>query len=282
MRADDSKAQFRGEITSSELEAIRATCLFVATILGDYAEETVVVGGLVPSLLISQPPLGAEHHAGTRDLDLGLSLAVLDDDKYKAISSRLRGAGFEPDVSDKGRLIRQRWRLTTYAVTVDFLLPPLKPNTRAGSVQSLEKDFAAVVIPGLQFAFVDYSTISLSGLTVKGERAERDIKVCGPGAFVVLKALAFSHRGERKDAYDLAYMIRNYGAGPVDVAERLKSIRHEYEVKKAIEVLKRDFSGVDHLGPIRATEFSIGISARDEQLQADIVTAVRKFLKALK
>ena len=36
MRADDPKAQFRGEITSSELEAIRATCLFVATILGDY------------------------------------------------------------------------------------------------------------------------------------------------------------------------------------------------------------------------------------------------------
>lgn len=121
MHTDDPKAQFRGEISSSELEVIRSTCLFVATILGDYAEETVVVGGLVPSLLISQPSLGAEQHAGTRDLDLGLSLAVLDNDKYKAISARLRGAGFEPDVNEKGRLIRQRWRLTTYAVTVDFL-----------------------------------------------------------------------------------------------------------------------------------------------------------------
>ena len=282
MRTDDLKAQFLGEITSSELELIRATCLFVATILGDYAEETVVGGGLVPSLLISQPPLGAEQHAGTRDLDLGLSLAVLDDEKYKAISARLRGAGFEPDVNDKGRLMRQKWRLPKYAVTVDFLMPPLKPNTRSGSVQSLEKDFAAIVIPGLQLAFVDYSTISISGLTVKGERAERDIKVCGPGAFVVLKALAFSHRGERKDAYDPAYIIRNYGAGPVDVAQRLKLVQYEHEVKKAIDILKRDFSGVDHLGPIRATEFSLGINARDEQLQADIVTAVREFLKALK
>jgi hypothetical protein len=33
-------------------------------------------------------------------------------------------------------------------------------------------------------------------MTIMGERATRSIRVCGPGAFVVLKALAFDHRGE--------------------------------------------------------------------------------------
>jgi predicted nucleotidyltransferase len=49
-----------------------------------------------------------------------------------------------------------------------------------------------------------------------GERASREIWVCGPGAFVVLKALAFRTRGENKDAYDLYYVIRNYDCQVVD------------------------------------------------------------------
>jgi hypothetical protein len=36
-----------------------------------------------------------------------------------------------------------------------------------------------------------------------GERSTRNIRVSGPGAFVVLKALAFKTRGLAKDAYDL-------------------------------------------------------------------------------
>ena len=36
------------------VDHVRATCLYVATKLGDLIEDTVVVGGLVPSLLIDQ------------------------------------------------------------------------------------------------------------------------------------------------------------------------------------------------------------------------------------
>lgn len=280
MAGDEPKAQFRGEISASDLDRIRRTCLYVATVLGDYADETVVVGGLVPSLLISAPPPGAEAHAGTKDLDLGLSLAVLDEEKYKAISARLRGAGFEPDVNRKGRPVRQRWRLAQNAVTVDFLLSPPRPGTRAGSIQSLEDDFAAVVIPGLHLAFADCAMVPLAGTTIRNEKAEREVKVCGAGAFVVLKALAFDKRGERKDAYDLIYMLRNFGAGPRDVAKRLEPLRDEHETKRALEMLARDFLDVDHTGPIRATEFSLGVGARDDRLQADAVAAVRDFLGA--
>ena len=51
--------------------------------------------------------------------------------------------------------------------------------------------------------------MTLSGQTIAEEDATREIWVCGAGAFIVLKALAFDLRGENKDAHDLFYVVRN-------------------------------------------------------------------------
>jgi len=66
------------EYSKDQSQLVKATCLYVATILGDYMEQAVIVGGLVPSLLIDQKnlPVGADSHVGTTDLDMGLSLAL--------------------------------------------------------------------------------------------------------------------------------------------------------------------------------------------------------------
>ena len=56
---------------SGQVELVRATCLYVATKLGNIMDELVVIGGLVPSLLIDQDnlPDGTYAHVGTMDLD---------------------------------------------------------------------------------------------------------------------------------------------------------------------------------------------------------------------
>ena len=68
---------------------VRQTCLYIATKLGDLLDEIVVVGGLVPNLLIDQNnlPSGVEPHAGTMDLDMGLALAILDEQRYREVSA---------------------------------------------------------------------------------------------------------------------------------------------------------------------------------------------------
>ncbi len=68
--------------TPGHLELVRATCLYVATKLGDLMDELVIVGGLTPSLLINQMnlPEGADSHMGTADLDVGLTVALLDEE----------------------------------------------------------------------------------------------------------------------------------------------------------------------------------------------------------
>ena len=256
---------------TDQVEHVRATCLYVATKLGDLADETVIVGGLVPSLLIDQNAVGGAEgrHVGTLDLDVGLALAILDDQRYQALTERLRQAGFSQDETDDGKPTRQRWQINgPPKVTVDFLIPPSLAADRPGTLRNIESDFAAIIAPGLQLAFVDRERVRLDGKTIMGELASREVWVAGPGAYVVLKALAFKNRGENKDAYDLFYLLRHFGAGIKDVVARLVPLLHDAEAKEAINVLEKDFSDLDGVGPRRVADFLRG--ARDEELQADV------------
>ena len=169
-------------------ELVRATCLYVATKLGDLADDVVIIGGLVPSLLIAQDelPVGAEPHVGTMDLDIGLTLAVLHEGRYRTLTERLRRAGFRPDVNEQGNPTRQRWKIENVEkVTVDFLIQPSRPDDVGGKLRDIEQDFAAVIAPGLHLAFHDHTKVTLSGQTIMGERATRAIWICGPGAYIV-------------------------------------------------------------------------------------------------
>ena len=232
---------------------MRQTCLYVATKLGDLLDDLVVVGGLVPSLLIPDDslPAGEDVHIGTLDLDLGLSLGLLDKKRYEDLSLRLYRADFKPDENEEGNPTSQRWKITPAAdlkVTLDFLIPPSLAADKGGDLRHIQKDLAAVITPGLHLAFQDKQKVSLKGVTLLGEKANRDIWVCGPGAFVVLKALALDQRGESKDAYDLYFVIRNYGMGVDDVYRCLSPLLKEAETKKALGILNRDFSQPDGVG----------------------------------
>jgi predicted nucleotidyltransferase len=276
-RADDYRA--------AGADAIVATCLYVATRLGDLMDEVCVVGGLVPTLLIDQgrEDLDAETgHCGTVDLDVALALGLLEGQRYQEIAERLRDAGFTPDENRQGHATFQRWVLGgVERVTVDFLISPTNENLRGGDLHHLEDDFAAVVVPGLGLAFADREKVELSGQTILGEHATRDVWVAGPAGFIVLKALAFDRRGEPKDAYDLYYVLRNFAEGPEAVAERLVAITEVDEglVSSALEILGRDFVDDDSVGPVRISRFISG--DRNAEIEADVVGYVTRLLRLL-
>lgn len=138
------KANRASEYTSEQVELVRATCLYVATTLGDLMDEVVVVGGLVPSLLIDQGalPEGTAVHVGTLDLDVGLKLAVLDEGRYRTLTERLRDAGFAQDQTEEGRPTRHRWRVTGLgSVTVDFLIQPSLATDQGGGAPRHREGF---------------------------------------------------------------------------------------------------------------------------------------------
>ena len=268
-----AKPQRASGYTPDMLELVRRTCLYVATVLGDLLEESVtVVVGLVPYLLVPQDAITGpgERHIGTRDLDLGLSLGVLDDERYEVIAERLRRAGFHPDRNGNRNLTRQRWRIDAAAglsVAVDFLIPPVPGGPDAGKPFPLEPDLAATITTGLELAFRDRVAVELDGRTIRDEWARRTVWVCGPGAFVILKALAFRIRGERKDAYDLFYVVRNYGAGVQDVAHRLRPLPAAAGARRARGGWREDFSRPAAGGPRRVAAFLEPVD--EDALRAD-------------
>jgi len=262
------------------LEYARSTCLTAATFFGDILDDLVVVGGLVPGLLIPQTnlPEGADRHVGTRDLDIAFSLGILNKEKYREIRKQLEAADFAPDRNEDGNISVQRWlRKDGLGVTIDFLIPPSGPEDEGGTIKHLEKNFGAYIIPGLHLAFEDRIAIDLSNQTLLGAEAERRVWVCGPGAFIVLKALAFRKRGLYKDAYDLFYVLRNFGEGPQDIFRHLESLLDEEECFLAIEILRLDFTNPNSLGPRRVAEFQF--KRRDVNLQADVAGYVKQLLE---
>ena len=251
------KPRHRSGYTAEDTELLWSACLTIAVSLGAYLDDLVIVGGMVPALLIDTQREGPsdELHPGTNDLDIGLSLGVLDGQRYAAISERLRAENFEPDTSNAGNPTVQRWHRS--GLKVDFLIPQAAGQPEGRRIHNLEPDFGAIVTPGLELAFAERVQIELHGTTLTGERATRVVPVCGPAAFVVLKALAFADRSEPKDAYDLVYVLRHTPGGSRAVADQLKlhASGDAGIVDRAIQLLARDFATIDHTGPRRAAEF---------------------------
>jgi hypothetical protein len=265
--------------TPRDIALVRSACLTLATYLGSFLDDLVVVGGLVPNLLIA-PGENRDPHVGTQDLDLGLSLALLEEARYVDLVAHLRSANFEPDVNEAGKPANHRWKHREDAVTVDFLIAPVASSSTS-KVRVIESSLSAVLAAGLPLAFRDRTRVTLSGKTLRGEDAKRDLWVCGPGAFVVLKALAFRGRGESKDAYDLFYVLENYGSNYVtDVAVLLLPLFDEPVTEQAVKILQEDFSAADRLGPMRAAEFMSRSS--DVNYRADRAGAVRELLRSPK
>lgn len=280
-----AKPQTASGYSREESAQVKSACLTIAAILGDLMDEICIVGGLVPSMICDTEidPAGAaeDAHCGTNDLDVGLSVALLDNERYREVSTRLRGRGFAPDEKEGGQRVRQRWRWGKLKVTVDFLIPPTPELGASGKdvrIQSLERDFAALVVKGLHLAFDERIARALDGRNLLGDEARREVWFAGPAAFVAMKANAYHLRGEPKDAYDLVYVLRHWGAGVRDVAKRMAehAERREPIVLEALAQLGEDFEKRESAGPRDAARF-IGGGLDDARI-ADAYGAVSDLL----
>jgi len=273
--AASPKPHHRSGYNQEETALVETICLTVVGALGAYLDDLCVVGGLVPTLLIDRKlepeEVSEDSHPGTNDFDVGLSIALLNEKRYAEVSARLRAEGFGPEKNKQGNEVRQTWSLGGHGVTVDFLMAPPPGHDERDRLHDLEPDLAALVTQGLDLAFAERVDIPLAGETVKREKLERTIPVCGPAAFVLLKALAFADRMEPKDAYDLTYVLRRFPGSPHSVVERLAEHagRNRTVVDSALSALVRDFNEIESIGPQRAAAFSAENEQEVDGLAAD-------------
>jgi len=166
-----------------DVQLVRSACLTLATYLGDFLGDLVVVGGLVPTLLIPPAQLsqGREAHVGTRDLDLGLGLGILDDERYGELVAHLLAAHFHQDATSRGTPANHRWKHRDENVTVDFLIGPSGVPGANPNVRAIDDNLSAVLADGLPLAFRDRQEVELTGTTLRGEEAARKVWVSGAG-----------------------------------------------------------------------------------------------------
>lgn len=257
-------------------DRVHKALLHIATVLGERMEQITLIGGAVPSLLIPESMLaeGVELHPGTIDLDLGLELSILSDEGYSSIAKLLRDAGYSAMEKDEDRIRRQTWRSDPNLgpiVTIDFLIPRSMLQPKDTRIQNLETDFAALIADGLQLVERDRTKILISGLTIRDERTERSIWVCGPSSFIILKARAIHLREKPKDAYDLYYILSNMEGGVKTIGTVLKAMLGDNDTQEALEFLRQDYCTIDSIGPTRTAYFIHGDKNPNNQDDYDYV-----------
>lgn len=250
----------------------------------------MVVGGLVPSLLYEG------DHAGTTDIDLVLNTEeMVDDEPYKTLENTLKRIGLERGQNSEGQPQHFRWVLKEAGqeqASLDLLCPADEES--AGKVLPLrdvgEKKLSAFGIPGARVALQDVHEVELLGELLEGGMCRVKVRVAGPVAFVVMKALAFEERAEEKDAYDLVYVLRKDGPRELGqkFAEKMAQFPEEPLYRQALEILKERFLDDDELegfekdGPSAFARFEYPTDPEEQDIaRQDAVSLVELFVRAV-
>lgn len=85
------------EYDPSLADAILGEAAFLLRAIGFAAHHTILIGGLVPGLLVLDPGPGRPAHVGTADIDLCLSVALVEGDtaEYERIEAALKKADYK-------------------------------------------------------------------------------------------------------------------------------------------------------------------------------------------
>ncbi len=181
--------------------------------------EFVVLGGLVPEFLCADTPF---RHAGTTDVDVQVNLEIACGAVNTRLEQALRNAEFEPDREHVWRWVAEG---TPARTVVKFELLADLDTAPAGATVAFDncEDLGAVNLRGTGFAARDMVRQELRA-HIGGVLHVVEINVTGLAGFLLAKTAAAYSRRERKDWYDLAFvMLHNDAGGPTAAAAAVRA-----------------------------------------------------------
>lgn len=217
--------------------------------LGPWKDSVFLVGGLAPRYIITARPPAIPRHAGTGDVDVVVDIAMLTDTKaYQSLEENLRAMGFERAENEAGKKQSWRWRAQIEGgatMIIEFLADA--PELSGGRVTELptEGNVTAINIPHASMVFDLHDKVEITAeLLNGGGRATEVVRYADIVSFTCLKAFAFDHRAEPKDAHDLVYCIEHYEGGADGLQAAFKealSGSHEGVIRDALAKLRVRF-----------------------------------------
>lgn len=254
-----------------------------------------LVGGLVPRYLAPEQQPDVPPHVGTTDVDVVLNVSVLAaKGTYDKLKRQLKDSGFEryrpaPDQTSSWQWVYQ---LDGQPIVVEFLQHTDDPeqSSRLAVIDGEDVSACQILHAGLAHDWYEEMDVRVQLPDGDGITTET-IRYADAVAFIVLKALAFDSRHERKDAADLVHVMRH--AHPMEklvakFAERITSGQHGAALEQALDALERRFCDDEHTegylkdGPAKFASFHDVADAEERALvQREVSGMVGYFLELL-
>ena len=247
----------------ADLDRILGEAAHVLRTIGFAGAGLTIIGGLVPTLLVPVvDPAYAQPHVGTRDVDLCLSIALLEDgaDGYERMETRLRESGYEPSDATF------RW-LHPSGTEVEFFCPA-GPGRLAGRMyrprpgrgrQTMGSRLTALALAAGALLTAERRLVNRTvPLPAGGGLIDFDFPVTGPAGFLAAKVAALAGREKPKDSYDLVWLLDAWPGGPAGVAQEIATTtaRHHPEAVRTLnDQLAAAFASEEHHGPIAYARF---------------------------
>lgn len=267
----------RDDYDDAKVAAVRAELGSAFRALGEYREHMVLVGGWVPEMLM---PDSEERHAGSLDVDIALDHKAINDSFYARITEILGRLGYVRDAKIQHRFTKPiSVQGSSFDVHLDLLAGEYGGRSKSHRHQHVQ-DVEAHKARGCDLAFDSAVELELEMTLVGGAVAKVRLRIAGIAAFIVMKAFAMKGRDNPKDAYDIAYCLRNYPGGVEAVAEEVRKFGTHGLVREAMGYLSEDFKSIDQVGPTGVAIFQGLLRGEDRELaRRDALERVQELIR---
>lgn len=271
----------QSDYSEPEAQACFSAIVEIITILGEYRDNIVLVGGNVPPLLI---PSAKEKHPGSLDVDIALDFNNISGDVYKTIVKTLISRGYyqnegeQPFIFYRDIEIKPGKKIT---VQIDLLAGEYGGTGKKHRHQMIQ-DAKARKARGCDLVFDAPLKVKIRGALPSGATNEVTIRIPSVGPFLVTKGMALWNRLKEKDAFDIYFCCRYFPGGVEALAEAIIPILGNKLAIEGLGKIKAKFSELTSIGPVGVAVF-MEIDDRDERIriQREAFEFINKLLDIL-
>ncbi len=268
----------RSDYGKREVEISLSVLIEVMTVLGEFRDQIVLVGGWIPYFLLEDKK---DEHTGSLDIDIALDFRKISNESYRTILQLLKERGYlqqkQPYIFHREIEVAGAPSIT---VQIDLLSSEYGGTGRSHRTQKIQ-DVRARKARGCDLVFEHYTPVKLQGKMPDGSFNELMINVADLIPFLVMKGMAIWERYREKDAYDIYFTILFYPGGIQTLVETFEPYLENKLVEEGLGKIRSKFQDIE-MGPIWVVNFlEIDDSEERERVQRDVYERVNALLDAL-
>ena len=269
----------RSNYPKNEVEACLSVLVEFMTILGEYRESIVLIGGWVPYFLIERKK---HEHVGSLDIDAAFNFNIISSETYNTILELLKNRGYQegnqPFIFH--RIIKVETGIEV-TVEIDLLAGEYGGTSKSHRTQKIQ-DVRARKARGCDLVF-EHNFLSTVTAKMPDQATNRlTIKIADVVPFLVMKGMALWDRYKEKDVYDIYFTISNYPGGIQTLINIFKPVKSNRLVIEGLGKIKSKFIDIESPGPIWVVNFEeITDEEEKEIMKRDVFERVNTFLDAL-